>query len=68
MPIITANWDAEDGQQWTLPLGLGIARTTVFSGQPMSLGLHYYHNVVRPDAAASSQLRFMLVLLFPKPR
>ena len=26
VPIITANWDAEDGQQWTVPVGLGISQ------------------------------------------
>ena len=66
VPIITANWEAESGQQWTVPLGLGISRTTVFSGQPMLLGLHYYGNVVHPDNAPSSQVRFMVVFLFPK--
>jgi hypothetical protein len=66
VPIITANWDAESGQQWTVPVGLGISRTTAFSGRPMTLALHYYHNVVHPDAAAGGQLRFMWVLLFPK--
>lgn len=66
VPIITANWEAESGQQWTVPVGVGISRTTVFSGRPMVLSLHYYHNVVRPDTAPSSQLRMMCVLLFPK--
>jgi hypothetical protein len=66
VPIITANWDADSGQQWTVPVGLGIGRTTVFSGRPMLLAVHYYANVVHPDAAASSQLRFMVVFLFPK--
>jgi hypothetical protein len=28
--------------------------------------VHYYYNVVRPDTAPSSQLRFMVVLLYPK--
>ncbi len=66
VPIITANWEAESGQQWTVPVGLGISRTTVFSGRPMVLGVHYYKNVVHPDTGPSSQLRFMVVMLFPR--
>lgn len=66
VPVITANWDAESGQQWTVPIGAGISRTTVFSGRPMTLAIHYYRNVVRPDSAAADQVRFMLVMLFPK--
>jgi hypothetical protein len=68
VPIITANWEAESGQQWTVPLGLGLMRTTKFSGRPLVVGVHYYYNVVRPDTAPSSQVRFMLVLLYPPKR
>jgi hypothetical protein len=64
-PLITANGNAEEGQGWTVPLGLGITRTTVFNRQPMSLGVQYYYNLERPDGAASSQLRFVVSLLFP---
>ena len=67
-PLNTANWDAEDGQQWTVPLGAGITKTTVFNGRPMTVGLQYSHNVKRPDSAAATQLRFVLSLLFPTAR
>lgn len=53
-PNITANEDAPSGDRWTVPLGLGITRTTVFNKRPMSLGLQYYHNVERPTGAADS--------------
>ena len=32
----------------------------------MTLAFHYDRNVVRPDAAASDQVRFLVVMLFPK--
>jgi hypothetical protein len=48
-----------------VPLGLGISKTTVFNGRPMSLGVQYYHNVKRPDSAAATQLRFFVSLLYP---
>jgi hypothetical protein len=64
-PLNTANWDAESGQQWTVPLGLGITRTLVFNGQPMTLGVQYYRNLKRPDNAPANQLRFILSLIFP---
>ena len=65
-PIITANWDASDGNEWTLPLGMGITRTTVFNRRPMNIGFQYYYNVERPDGAASQQFRFIIALLFPE--
>lgn len=65
-PLITANWDAEDGEEWTVPLGLGISRTTVFGKQPITLGFQYYNNVERPEGTAANQLRIAVSLLFPE--
>jgi hypothetical protein len=67
-PIITANWDATDGNEWTVPLGLGITRTTVFNGRPMNVGFQYYYNVKHPDGAAGEQFRFTLALIYPEKR
>jgi hypothetical protein len=65
-PSITANWDIHSGQQWTVPYGGGITRTLVFAGQPMSLGFQYYYAPVRPSNAASSTVRFNVVLIYPQ--
>jgi hypothetical protein len=64
-PEISANWDAPSGQQWTVPLGLGVTRTTVFNRRPMNIGVQYYYNVKRPDGAPAQTLRFVVSLLFP---
>jgi hypothetical protein len=65
-PVISANWDGPDGNQWTVPLGLGLTRTTILNRRPMNLGVSYYYNVKRPDGAAAQQLRFTITLLYPK--
>jgi len=65
-PSITANWDAVEGQQWTVPVGGGISRTLVFNRQPMTLSFQYYHNAKRPDNANSNTVRFAMVLIFPQ--
>ncbi len=65
-PNITANWDAPSGQEWTVPIGIGITRTTVFDKRPISIGVQYYHNVEHPDNAAANQIRFQVTLLYPK--
>lgn len=67
-PLMTANWNASSGNEWTVPLGLGITRTTVFNRRPMSLGAQYYYNVERPDGAASQQLRFVVSFLYPRTK
>jgi len=64
-PIITANWDASDGEEWTVPIGAGLTKTTVFNGRPMSVGFQYYHNVEHPTASASNLFRVTISLLYP---
>ena len=65
-PIISANWDASPGNEWTVPLGGGITRTTVFNGRPMNLGIQYYRNLEYPDGAAGQQFRFTVALIYPE--
>jgi hypothetical protein len=64
-PNITANWDAPDGEEWTVPLGAGISKTTAFNGRPMSLGAQYYHNIEHPAAGAANLFRISISLLYP---
>ena len=65
-PIITANWKADSGQRWTVPLGLGIGQIMRFGKQPVNLQASAYYNVERPDNAATWQMRLQLQFLFPK--
>ena len=65
-PVITADWKADSGQRWTVPIGLSIGQIVKPGGQPMNLQAGAYYNVERPDAGARWQLRLQLVLLFPK--
>lgn len=67
-PLISANWNAPSGEEWTVPIGLGITKTTVFNRRPMNLGIQYYHNVVHPDSGPSDQVRFIISLLYPSAR
>ena len=67
-PVMTANWDADSGEQWTVPLGFGVTRTTVFNGRPMNLGVQYYYNVEHPQGGPGQQLRFVVALLYPSAR
>lgn len=65
-PVITANWDAEDGNEWTVPVGLGISRTTLLGTHPINLAAHYYHNIVRPDFGPDHQVRLQISFLLPR--
>jgi hypothetical protein len=64
-PLITANWDAPSGEEWTVPLGVGITKTTVFNGRPIQVGAAYDPNVEHPTASAANQLRIQVQLFYP---
>jgi hypothetical protein len=66
VPIITANWKAEGGQQWTVPLGLGVGKIFRLGKLPVNTQLGAYYNVVKPDEGANWQLRAQVQLMFPK--
>jgi hypothetical protein len=65
-PVITADWEADSGQRWVVPLGLGIGQITRFGKQPVNLQASGYYYVKKPDNAASWQLRLQIQFLFPK--
>jgi hypothetical protein len=65
-PVITANWKADSGQRWVIPLGLGIGQIMRFGQQPVNLQAAAYYNVERPDDSSRWQLRLQMQFLFPK--
>ncbi len=65
VPILTANWEAESGNQWTIPWGLQVSKLTRFGAQPVNLLLGYYSNSEHPEGAADSQVRFQVNFMFP---
>lgn len=66
-PIITANWEADSDNTWTLPLGLGIGQILKLDKLPVNLQASAYYNVEKPDVVGANwQLRLQVALLFPK--
>ena len=65
-PIITANWKAPGGDQWTVPVGGGVGKIVKLGPLPINVQLSAYANVVTPDNGADWQLRFQFQFLFPK--
>jgi hypothetical protein len=65
-PIITADWKAESGQQWTVPLGLGVGKIFRFGNLPVNMQVGAYYNVIKPDYGANWQLRAQVQFMFPK--
>jgi hypothetical protein len=65
-PIMTYNFDGKEGDRWTVPVGFGIVKTTVFGGGPIQLGVHYYSNATSLEGGPGQQLRFLVSFLHPK--
>ena len=64
-PLITSNWSAVSGQQWTVPIGLGVGKITHVGEQPLNLAMQYYHDVKHPRIAGSEELRLVVAALWP---
>ena len=65
-PVITANWEAESGNEWTVPFGGGLGKIFRIGKQAMNAQLQAFYNVEAPDGGADWSLRFQLQFLFPK--
>ena len=66
IPIITVNWDADSGNQWTVPLGAGIGHIFHLGRLPVNAQIGGYYNVVTPDDGPDWQLRAQVQVMFPK--
>ncbi len=65
-PILTVDWKAESGQQWTVPLGGGVGKIFHLGKLPVNAQLSAYYSVAKPDFGANWQLRAQLQFMFPK--
>jgi len=48
-PIISVNWEADNGNKLILPVGIGLGKITTLGAQAMNFSIHYYINVVTHD-------------------
>ncbi len=66
VPINTANWEADSGNRWTIPLGGGGGKVFKIGKQAINAKTEAYYNVEHPDTGPEWQLRVEIKLLFPK--
>jgi hypothetical protein len=65
-PNIIVNWEADSGNKWTVPVGMGINRTFQFGKVPVRVGLEFHYNVVRPNTVGADwNLRFYVIPAVP---
>lgn len=67
-PNIRCNWDADSGEQWTVPIGGGISTVLMLGKLPVAVGVEYYYYVETPDSLGPKhQFRFFFTPVLPAP-
>jgi hypothetical protein len=77
VPVITANWEADSDNRWTIPVGGGFGKITKWGKQPVDLSMQGFYNVASPTPLIAQgpnlenqgetwTLRLQFKLLFPK--
>ena len=65
-PNIIADFEANDGDQWTVPIGIGLSKTIKIGKIPTRFVLEYHGSVVRPDTVGvTHDLRIMVIPAVP---
>jgi len=65
-PIMTANFEANSSETWTIPIGGGVGKLFKIGKQPINIQCHAYKNIEAPTMGADWQFRIQLQFLFPK--
>ena len=63
---MTANWDANSGNRFTVPIGGGAGRVVRIGKAPVDMKLQAFYNAEKPDGGATWSMQFQFKLLFPK--
>jgi hypothetical protein len=60
-PNWSYNHKAESGDAWTLPLGIGLAKTSILGGRPWKMSFQYWNFVKSPENfGPEHQIRFVV--------
>ncbi len=65
-PILTANWEATEGNTWVIPFGGGGGKIIRIGKIPFNLQAQAFYNAVRPDNYGGFSTRFQIQLMLPK--
>lgn len=65
-PIITANWDAPSGQEWSIPIGGGAGKIVRFGKLPVNINSQIFWYAEKPNGGPEWEWRFQVQFMFPK--
>jgi hypothetical protein len=67
-PTISINWEKDSGDRVTLPVGLGITKTTRWGKTPFKLRAEVHYSIISPDDFGSTRnLRLQVTPVIPSP-
>jgi hypothetical protein len=67
VPFITAKWEEDSKNRWTLPVGGGIGKGFKINSLPISATAQAYYNVITPETMGETwQLRLQAQIFFPR--
>jgi len=67
-PSITYNWEADEGDRLTVPIGLGVTKTVLMGKMPVKLRAEVHYSLVRPESYGEQwniRLQFTPVIKSP---
>ena len=65
-PLITANWEADSGNRWTIPIGMGGGKVFRLGKLPLNCSAQGYYNLDKPVTGGDWTLRMQVQVLLPK--
>ena len=65
-PVITANWEADSDNRWTIPFGGGFGKLVKFGKLPVDMQTQVFYNVEKPAGVGDWVWRLQFKMLFPK--
>ena len=65
-PNITANWEADSGDKWTIPIGGGVGKVFKIGKQAVNAKIAYYKNIETVTGGPDDQIQAQFTLMFPK--
>ena len=67
-PILLADWRAQAGNRWLVPVGGGVGKLVTVGAMPVDFSATFYGNAVTPAGLPTWQMNLQMTLLFPQAR
>ena len=67
-PILVADWRADAGNRWLVPVGGGVGKLVMFGARPVDFAATFYGNAVTPVGMPTWQMNLQMTPMFPKEK